>query len=100
MEIPKKDAKEKALRNNNLDLTWELNITQFCQVHYMSHIMNEYKKNDGDIEDVDMIIDDIEDVDVIERCTPQTPTPRNEQINGQNDQTPNAHSTQQTNASS
>ncbi|CAJ0629890.1 5679_t:CDS:2 [Entrophospora sp. SA101] len=25
------DAKEKASRNNNLDLTWELNITQFCQ---------------------------------------------------------------------
>ncbi|CAJ0764958.1 7743_t:CDS:2, partial [Entrophospora sp. SA101] len=64
-----KDAKEKALRNNNLDLTWELNITQFCQVHYMSHIMNEYKKNDGDIEDVDMIIDDIEDVDVISEHT-------------------------------
>ena len=63
------DAKEKALRNNNLDLTWELNITQFCQVHYMSHIMNEYKKNDGDIEDVDMIIDDIEDVDVISEHT-------------------------------
>ncbi|CAJ0757049.1 11024_t:CDS:2, partial [Entrophospora sp. SA101] len=63
------DAKEKASRNNNLDLTWELNITQFCQVHYMSHIMNEYKKNDGDIEDVDMITDDIEDVDVISEHT-------------------------------
>lgn len=49
------EARNKALKNNILDKTWKLNVTQFCQVHYMSYIMNDSKKN----EDTDMVLDEI-----------------------------------------
>src|SRR5215204_4380420 len=37
------EAQTKAKEHGTFDSTWEINITQFCQTHYMSHIMRESK---------------------------------------------------------
>jgi len=34
------DAYRKALQHRNLDSTWVLDVTQFCNSHYMSYIVN------------------------------------------------------------
>ena len=34
------DANRKALQHGTLDSTWVLNVTQFCNSHYMSYIVN------------------------------------------------------------
>ena len=41
------DAQGKALEYGTFDPTWELNVMQFCQSHYMSHMMHGTKSSEG-----------------------------------------------------